>query len=456
MGVAPPNAYGSMSPGGDKKKPSGSGNGIMNFITDAMKNVQGLVGANGLLTAGPSPTSLAESIERQAAGQDAQLAQSHMASGAIDPFAALSQQLYGAANSISAAPTPLDQLRKMAQEQVNAQFDPQINALTSEVGLHTKRASRSEKTARDMYGSLAKDYLSQLPDITNQYKAEDDAANQRYDQAQQQMGDEYKQNASQQDAVLKQLGIQAAAPDANKQTSADQAYFQNQSNMDQQAALDALNQQQMAEMDYSRNLGNSSRMAGENTAQDIHQQLSDYLDQAGAQRDSLDAGKSQAMAALLAQLQQQDQQRVSTANQQAFDNMMKMYNFQLQATQDSVKNAQNGAGGFGSGTGLSSLTSGLPGAQNYLASVYPNQPILASGLMKLLNNVISNPDVTKGKYVLNPGDPSMGQAPKYSDVGQQYMEDLLRNQFEQQGNRYNTQDINATMAALEAYLGKLR
>jgi hypothetical protein len=50
----------------------------------------------------------------------------------------------------------------------------------------------------------------------------------------------------------------------------------------------------------------------------------------------------------------------------------------------------------------------------------------------------------------------MGKAPKYSDVGQEYMMDLLRREFEKEQGRYGTGDINATMAALQAYLGKLR
>ena len=102
------------------------------------------------------------------------------------------------------------------------------------------------------------------------------------------------------------------------------------------------------------------------------------------------------------------------------------------------------------------MTSGIPGAQNYLASQYPDQPILAKNLMQQLNDVLSNKDVVNGKYQLTPGDPSMGKSPTYSDVGQQYMEDLLRSQFSKQNGRYSTGDINSTMAALEAYLGKLR
>lgn len=398
--------------------------------------------------------SIAEAIERQAANQKAQAAQKSGLTS-TDPFQMLQQQLFGAANNINVAATPLEQLQQMAQQQVSAQYDPQISALENEAAIHSKRGRQSAGTARDMYGALAKDTLSQLPGLTQQFKSEDDATNQRYDQAQQQMQGEYDQQAADQDAVLKRLGVQAASQDASQQSKDDQAYFQNQSESDQQNAQTALQQQQEAQSDYTQNSGNNAKMAGENTAQDIMSQLTDYLDQNSNQVQSLTAGKQSAIAALLQQMQSQDASRVQTESQQQFDNMMKMYQYQLDATK-ADSSLSGAASGFGAGTGASSLTSGLPGAQNYLASQYPDQPILAQNLMEQLNDVLSNKDVVNGKYQLTPGDASMGKSPTYSDVGQQYMEDLLRNQFAKQNGRYSTGDINSTMAALEAYLGKLR
>ena len=452
-GIAFPNP---ANPGGqpnlndllNRKKSAANKGGIFGGIANS---------GGGFLSATPKQQagSLAEAIEKQAAVQKAQAAQSS-GSTSTDPFAMLQQQLYGAANSINVAATPLEQLQKMAQQQVSAQFDPQIQALMAETATHANRAKKSESTARKMYGALAQDFMSQLPELTNQFKAEDAATNQRYDQAQQQMNQEYDTQAANQDAVLKRLGVQAASQDASQQASDDQKYFQSQGNLDQQNALSALQQQQQAQSDYTQNLGNTSKMAGENTAQDIASQLSDYMTQSDSQLNSLQSQKGAAIAALLSQMQGQDQSRVQTQSQQQFDNMMKLFNFQL-AAQKAGQSANGGssAGGFGTGTGAGSLTSGLPGAQNYLASQYPDQPILASHLMQQLNDVLSNKEITQGKFQLTPGDPSMGKAPTYSKVGQQYIEDLLRHQFEQQGGRYSTGDINATMAALEAYLGKL-
>lgn len=451
MGVAPPSAYNSPGSKKKKKKSSGTASWITQRLHDAVNAASGY---NAIFGAQNERSTLAEAIEKQAAAQKRQAEAKTLGSGAMtDPFTALQQQLFSAANGINVAPTPLQQLKEMATNQVAAQYDPQLNALANEMNMHQRHGKASEKEARKMYGALAQDYMSQMPDITAQFKSEDDATNQRYDQAQQQMNDEYKKNASQQDAVLKQLGVQAASQDASQQASDDQKYFQNQSNLDQQSALNQLSEQQMAQQDYQRNLGSNAKMAGENIAQDIGSQLRDYMDQASGQANSLQAQKSSAIQALLSEMQQQDASRVSSQEQQQFGNMMQLFNFQLAAQKAANSAAKQNQTGFGSpGT----ITSGLEGAQNYLASQYPDQPILASNLMEQLNDVLSNKDVVNGKFVLDPGDPSMGKSPRYSDVGQEYMMDLLRREFEKQGNRYGTGDINATMNALQAYLGKLR
>lgn len=432
---------------GKKKKPKGNaGNSIWDQINGIAQGLEGGMDKN--FTGG-----IAEALEKQAANQKAQVLQKMgVGSAAPNPYDLLQSQLFDAVNSINVAPTPLEQLRQMATQQVSAQYDPQIKALAGQITSTSGKAKRDQGTARDMYGALAKDYLSQLPEMTQQFAAEDQATNQRYDQAQSQMQGEYDEQAANQAAVLKRLGIQAAAQDASQQGMEDQAYFQNQSNMDQQQALSALDQQQNSQLDYQRNLGNTSKIAGENMAQDIGQQLRDYMIQANGQMTGLESGKASAIQALLAQMQQQDSQNVAQQRQQEFDNQMKLYNFELSAQKAMPQTSADETGFGAKGT----LTSGLPGAQNYLASIYPEQPQRASNLMELLNNVLSDKEVTQGKFMLDPGDPSMGKSPKYSDVGQQYMEDLLRRQFEQQGQRYNTGDINATMAALEAYLGKLR
>ena len=266
-------------------------------------------GGGSLSDLGGNVDILAEAIEKQAATQKQQAA-GKSGLTEISPFDSLQQQLFDAVNSINYDPTPIEELRRMAQSQVGAQFDPQINALRGEMSTREKRGKQSMKSARDMYGAMSKDILAELPAMTAQFKAEDDAANARYDQAQSQMQGEYDQQAAEQAAVLKRVGIQAASQDASQQGMEDQAYFQNQSEMDQQAAISQLNEQQMAQTNYQQNMGTNAKFAGENTAQEIGATLEDFLSQAGGQLSGLQNQKSSAIEALLSQMQRQDQQNI--------------------------------------------------------------------------------------------------------------------------------------------------
>lgn len=388
-----------------------------------------------------------------------------------DPVGDLLKGLFQNYNSINVAPTPLEQLQKMAEQQVGAQFDPVIAALTQQMGQKQKRGKASQSEARQMYGDLATDFLSQLPQITQQFAAEDAATNQRYDNAQQQLQDMYGQQSKAQNAVLQNLGIQAAAPDASAQAKADQQYFQGSMESEQQAALNALQQQELAQSNYQQNLGNTTRVAGENTAQDIGRMLEDYMDTANTQMTGLKGQRGSALSTLLQQLQSQDASRVSNEEQQQFQNMMALSNFQLDAArlnadteaqrmnmllkqQDMMNQGSGGQDQLFKGTSANS------GALNFLSQMYPDQPIMASNLMTQINDVLANEDVVKGKYVLNPGDPALGKGPTYADVDQNYINNLLRREFEQENmqnpGRYSPADVANAIDALMAFMGKLR
>lgn len=395
--------------------------------------------------------SLAEAIERQANAQKKQ-AQAKSGVAASDPISSMMNDFMQQYNSINVPTTPIEQLRKMAESQVGAQFDPMIELLKNQMGQKQATGKRSMGEARDMYNALSSDFLGQIPELTQQFAAEDKETNSRYDSAQSQLQSMYGDQSKQQDAVLKQLGIAAAAPEASAQANTDQKYFQGQMETDQQASLNALNEQQLAAQNYQQNLGDTTKVAGENTAQDIRQQLADYMDQANQQMGGLQSQRGAALATLLQQMQGQDADNAAKQEQQQFDNLLAMSRFQLDAAK-----AQGKAGASDS---LFKGTSGLPGAQNYLAQQYPDSPIIASNLMSQLNDVLKNKDVANGKFMLTPGDPALGKSPTYSDVGQEKMMELLRAEIakenQSQPGRYNTADINNAIAALQAYLGKVR
>ena len=368
---------------------------------------------------------------------------------ASDPYDDLMSQLQQQINNINSQNylTPLDQLRQQASSQVNAQYDPQIQALMGQMGTTKNRGERNMKQARQMYGDLSKDIAAQLPGITSDMQAAEKQTQQQYAADKADMQKTYDQQAAQQDAVLKQLGITAASSDASAQSKADEAYFSQQQSADKQSALDALQQIQAGAEQYNQQSANNANLAGANAAQDIQTNLSDYLTEAQGQLGALQSGKESALAALVSQLQQADAQSAEQRRQQELDNIMQMNNFQLSAMKASGAFDNNST----ANDSIFKGTSGLSGATNYLAEAYPNSPARASALSSLLSSVLSDQQVQQGKQTIK--DPVTGQD-KLIDITPEKIIQLIREQGLSKG--FQDADLNNAINAYLAYAGKLR
>jgi hypothetical protein len=363
----------------------------------------------------------------------------------------LQQQLAG----IQPHTTPLEELQRQASAQVNAQFDPQINQLLRDMGSTKNRAVKNEGEVKNMYNSLAQNFADQLPDIQQQMQQQQGAVANQYGDAKSNLQQQYDQQKNQQQAVLQQLGLQAAAPDSMNQAATDQSYFQQQNQLSQNQALDQLTAQGNADQNYTRDIANSSRLEGTNAANDIASQLEAYLQNAQGQVSDLKGAKSNSLAALVQQLQQQDAQNAQSQYNNQFDQMMQLNNFQRSLTNDQNQNQmdeynlllkqqqmQQNAQPQSPFKG----TSGMTGMSNYLSQQYPDNPNEASALGSLVASVLSNADVQMGKR-----QDGMNTAP----ITNEYLIQLLRNNAEKQGVT-NPMDINNAIDALLAYKGQLR
>lgn len=372
-----------------------------------------------------------------------------------NPLQLLQQQLFQNINSIPSFATPLEQLQKQAHATINAQYDPSINMLMSQMGQAKTKSAKDQQSARDMYGALATDIASQIPDITNQMRQASDTASQRYDQAQQQSNADYQKNQQDQQNVLNQLGLQAAQQQAGAQSQQDQQYFTNQQNLQKQSALDALQQQGNSAVTYQHNLADTSRMAGDNQASALLQQLNDYLGQANNQLTGLQSAKDQGYQALLGQLQSSDAQHAQSTHQAEMDNLMKLYNFQLEAQKAQDAQQKNNQ--------LFKGTNGPTGAANYLAQMMGSDRTgTEQQILQMINDTMADPNVIAGRHaqIDANGKPVVDQAtgkPVTMTNTNQYIEDLLRAKMEQtSGTPYSTGDINTAINALLAYLGQQR
>lgn len=408
----------------------------------------------GIFDLGGTANSLADAIRRQA---DAQAKQSKAKSGLVDtseppnPLDQLMQQIQG----INVQATPYDQLLQQATGAAGSQFDPLIKQLEAEMNRTKQRGSANQKEARGMYNALASDIAAEMPAITQQMQAASQQAEQRYNATQEQLQGEYQQQAAEQAELFKKLGIQAAAPEASQQAMEDQAYFQNQSQNDEAAALQMLNEMKNSDVSYNRETSQNTRLAGENTAQDIAAQLEDYLQQAGGKMAGLRAGREGAIQSMLAQLQQQDSQRVSQQEEREYDRLMDMFNLQLRMQEMANKNSSQNNSLF---KGLN----GMSGPSNYLGEIYGNQgdTFTSSAIMDAINDVMSDPTVIAGKY--DSGTDDQYGKPVMNNVNQQYLEDLLRKRMSGEGQgplsgtQFSENDIMHAINALLARQGKLR
>lgn len=363
----------------------------------------------------------------------------------------LQQQLAG----IQPHTTPLEELQKQASAQVNAQYDPQINQLLRDMGSTKNRAVKNEGEVKNMYNSLAQNFADQLPDIQQQMQQQQGAVASQYGDAKNNLQQQYDQQKNNQQAVLQQLGLQAAAPDSMNQAATDQSYFQQQNQLSQNQALDQLATQGNADQNYTRDIANSSRLEGTNAANDIASQLESYLQNAQGQVSDLKGAKTNSLAALVQQLQQQDAQNAQSQYNNQFNQMMQLNNFQRGLTNDQNQNQMDQYNLLLKQMQMQQNnqpqspfkgTSGMTGMSNYLSQQYPDNPNEASALSSLVASVLSNPDVQMGKR-----QDGMNTAP----ITNEYLIQLLRNQAQQQGVT-NPMDINNAIDALLAYKGQLR
>ncbi len=399
----------------------------------------------GLFNPSGTAGSIADAIRAQAAAQSQQAQQKSGLPTNKDPL----QQLMDQINAISVPATPYDQLLSQAQGQAGAQFDPLIAELRGQISATTNRAHHNEGQAKQMYGDLAKDIASQMPQITAQMSQASQDATNRYDQTSAALQGEYNKQAENQAAILKKLGIQAAAPEASQQAMDDQAYFQNENKADKASALSLLQEMKNADVSYNQQSADNTRLAGVNTAQDIGSQLENYLQQANSKLSGLQAGRDSAIQSALAQLQQQDAQRVSGQENTQYNHLMDLFNLQLKMQQMQNQNNQS----------LFKGTNGPSGASNYLSGIYGSSDTFdPKAIMDQINSVMQNPAVLAGQYDTGKKD-AYGQ-PVMNKVNDAYLRQLLVQQMSGDhglsGTNFSSTDINNAINALLAYEGKLK
>lgn len=407
------------------------------------------------------PSSIADVIRQQAAAQAKQAGSSsglvdtgNLATGPADPLSQLMEQI----NNIRVQPTSIELLMQQAQGTAGAQFDPLIAELQGQMSATQKRGRANQGQAKRMYGDLATDIAAEMPQITNQMAAASKETQNRYDSTQAALQGEYNQQAEAQNALFQKLGIQAAAPEASQQGMEDQAYFQNQMQTDETAAMQLLNEMKNADVSYNRQSSDNTRLAGVNASQDIGAQLENYLQQAGGKLSGLKAGRESAIQSALAQLKQQDNQRINTEEDQQYDRLMEMFNLQLKMQDMQGENQP---------ASLFKGSNGPSGAANFLGEQYGGGDTFSSNaIMDAINDIMQSKEAVEGSY--DSGEKDAYGNPVKTRTTDAKLQDMLRRRMSEEGQgdtsslllggptQFSAADINNAIAALMAYQGKLK
>lgn len=285
-------------------------------------------------------------------------------------------------NSLSGGNFGIDpaQLEAQARSAASAQFDPQIAELQRAMQAAQTRAGRNKTELGNMFSALSNSYNADIPGINANYtKGKSDVAAQ-YKDLQNSVASQYADANKQQQDLMKQLNIQAAAPDLLAQQNTDKAFFQNQAKQSQQDTTDAMQMLQSGATDFARQGADTARLEGTEQQVNLMNQLEDYLQQATGQIGDLNIQKTNAFQSNLAQLTQQAQQFAYQQNQDQFQRLLDIA--KLQQEQQQINN-QTG----------SQYKQGPLAASQYLAQNSPN----ASQLNSLLLSVLHSPQITSGK-----------------------------------------------------------
>lgn len=360
----------------------------------------------------------------------------------IDPLGDLNEIYKQLLNSLSQSPTMLNdkQIRKLAEDQIKMQFDPQIQALKQDMAERKKRYASNKAEVQDLYADLA-----------NQYRSERGNSNTGYDNAQQyndslrqntdvEMQQNYQNSLDYQTNEFNKLGIGDVAQVTYPEQQQDLQYQQTLNNSEADAFNRYLEGAQASSNDYYSKMAANAGYHGAETIEDLLAELNSNLDNSSSQITQLKGQSGTALQSLILQLQQQQQQRLAEAQQQQFKNLLDAGNFGMGIDKFRWQMDPNNPSNI-KASGQNQLpTTGMLGAQQMLAN--SSDPMKLSGIFQQL---LQQQEFRENRFPAANGDLANLTAPQAAHYAQQYGLQM----------GLSPQDITALVNAMYAYYGKL-
>lgn len=215
-------------------------------------------------------------------------------------------------------------LEKQARALVAAKYDPVFAALRSQATGAESRALRNRQQLGSMYEGLSQSLMGDIAPIQQQYANTQQKTADQYKELQQGITDQYAQSQADQEAMMKRLNIEAAAPTALGQQFKDRDFAVTQAMQQGQNVQDQLSQQGSGAVTYTRQGSELARTEGTNRQADLMAQLSDYLNQVQGQMTANEAARSAEYQSTLMGLQNNASQSSVQNAQRDFENYLKV------------------------------------------------------------------------------------------------------------------------------------
>lgn len=215
-------------------------------------------------------------------------------------------------------------LERQAMAAASAQYDPVISALRGQMSSAQARANRNSEQLNSMYSGLSSSLMNEVAPIQQRFEQTQQKTADQYKSLQNSITDQYARSQAEQEAMMKRLNIEAAAPAVMEDQFADRDFAVNQAAQQGQNVQSQLEQQGQGAVTYTQQGSQLARTEGTNRQADLMAALSDYLNEANSQIGANQAAKQSSYMAALSGLQQDSRKEAVSNAQRDFENYLKV------------------------------------------------------------------------------------------------------------------------------------
>lgn len=261
----------------------------------------------------------------------------------VDPRIATNNSRGGLGGGLGGGPDTVDYAAMAAKI-----YQPNLDFLTGQEKLAQQRNVANDKSLAGMYAGLVNDIGRSAKGIAQNYDQGAASVGQAAAQTDASINNTYDQSAAEQAAMLKHLGIEAAAPDTLKQNTRDEAFFKGLIDTNANSVKNMLAQQKAGALEYNTAQQNISRQSGadaratnklnlEDTLQQILGQKANLQTQIGQEAVSM---QNSAASNLMKQMQMAQQQANADRAAQDREAQLMLNKSKFEADQKNAANSQ--------------------------------------------------------------------------------------------------------------------